>query len=173
MHVQCSTAGLNTALGRQLTLRGLVNASRPPGGYGETQGRPEGWLAGSVALCDRGWGEAAASAFCGMYTRNTGSVQPYGVPLRGSYFGSTASAVAWLADLRCPAGDEENLGSCLGTFYNGSAEAAAAGCDNTTIAGVRCFAYDCESWVYSKAFHGLYDAAQLPSVGAAHAAWQS
>ena len=153
------------------------NNSLPEFGYGEIQGRAEvstGYLNPPVAVCDRGWDDAAASALCRQLQYGSWrSRLLYGVAYRGSYFGSTAAATRWVADVRCPAGDETNIGYCLGTVYNSSAEAAAAGCDNTTIAGVRCFAYDCKSWVYSKAFHGLYDAVQLPSVGAAHAAWQS
>ena len=126
----------------------LSNSSTPPNNYGAAQGRPELRLRDGrlVALCDRGFDDAAATSACRYVTASGMYGWPYGVSIRGSYFGSTAGAAAWIADLRCPAGDEANIGACLGTVYNSSAEAAAAGCDNTTNAGVRCFAQDCESW---------------------------
>ncbi|KAG2424398.1 hypothetical protein HXX76_014607 [Chlamydomonas incerta] len=132
----------------------LVNRTLPPLGYGEAQGRPEAYGPGGVvvSICDRNWTDAAATDFCKLFSYGPlqgradmyGSFQGtmFGMPFTGSYFGSTAGAAAWLADLRCPAGDETTLGACLGTFYNSSAEAAAAGCSNATVAGVRCFAYD-------------------------------
>lgn len=70
----------------------------------------------------------------------------YGVAIRGSAFGADPERPPQIADVRCPAGDETDLSMCVGTFYASAAEAAAAGCGNDSVAGVRCFAFDCEWW---------------------------
>ncbi|KAG2451592.1 hypothetical protein HYH02_004187 [Chlamydomonas schloesseri] len=152
VRVACySQKRLSVSAGRTLAVGGLLNQTAPPAGYGEQQGRPQAWLPDEsrrsgppVAICDRGWDEAAAVTFCRMHTRGYGSgrTSQYAVPYAGSYFGGSTGDTAWLADLRCPTGDETDLGECLGTFYNSSAAAAAAGCGTTTSAGVRCFIYD-------------------------------
>ena len=123
----------------------VENRTVPPLGYGESQGRPEAYgntARAVISICDREWNDTGATAFCKLYGAYTS-----GVAFRGSYFGTNDPRVpvtGWVTGLRCPAGDETNIGSCLGTAYGTAAEAAAAGCDNTTVAGVRCFAYDCE-----------------------------
>ncbi|KAG2433819.1 hypothetical protein HXX76_008176 [Chlamydomonas incerta] len=144
VHVACySQRRLQELLGPVLGFQ-LGNASTPPNSYGAAQGRPELRLRDGrmAALCDRGFDDAAASTACQRIAGGGMYGWPYGMSYTGSYFGSTAGAATWLADLRCPTGDEGNLASCLATFYNSSAEAAAAGCGNTTAAGVRCFSYD-------------------------------
>ncbi|KAG2451596.1 hypothetical protein HYH02_004191 [Chlamydomonas schloesseri] len=147
VHVACySQKRLAASFGPGYIVMQTANSSAPQYGYryGEIQGRPEVKLYSSnriVGLCDWGWDATAASSWCRVSTSLSYAPTPYGMPYTGSYFGSSSpSATAWLADLRCPTGDETDLGACLGTFYNSSADAAAAGCTAATNAGVQCFA---------------------------------